>query len=203
MDMEQPLFLVSPTNKLEADLILPRMQMLEKKIGADLVALIQKPLTDILVKLREPDMYLRGLALEALVFKLMLLLDLSYVYTRLRGTATSGVEVNTLFESNRLVYSRWQIQCKNTSKVSLDDIAKEVGLTHALKSNIIVMISTGEIDPQARSYANKIMQNTNLSVIMVDRVDIQAIEQNPTVIVDIFNREAKHAMKLKKNQMFL
>lgn len=41
------------------------------------------------------------------------------------------------------------------------------------------------------------MQDSNLCVIMVDRADIQAIEQNPTVIVDIFNREAKHAMKLK------
>jgi site-specific DNA-methyltransferase (cytosine-N4-specific) len=39
---------------------------------------------------------------------------------------------NSLFHSTRLVYSRWQVQCKNTDHVSLDDVAKEVGLTHFL-----------------------------------------------------------------------
>lgn len=148
--------------------------------------------------MQSSDTYVRGLALEALAFKLMRLLDLSYIYTRLRGAATGGAEVDVLFESSRLVYCRWQVQCKNTSRVSLDDVAKEVGLTHMLKSNVIVIVSTGEIGPEARRYANKIMQDSNLCVVMVDRTDIRAIAQNPSVIVDVFNREAKHAMKLKE-----
>lgn len=128
----------------------------------------------------------------------MRLLDLDYVATRLRGTATGGAEVDVLFESSRLVYCRWQVQCKNTNRVALDDVAKEVGLTHVLKSNVIVMVSTGQIGPEARRYANKIMQDSNLCVVMVDQADIMVIEQNPTRIVDIFNREARHAMKLKE-----
>lgn len=190
-------FMVSPTDKLRTDLILPLIQQLEQQVGPNLIALQRKPLADILTELRATDTYTRGLALEALAFKLMRFLDLNYMYTRLRGTATGGAEVDVLFESSRLVYCRWQVQCKNTTYVALDDVAKEVGLTHFLKSNVIVIVSTGTIGSEARRYANKIMQDSNLCVIMVDRADIQAIEQNPTVIVDIFNREAKHAMKLK------
>ena len=191
-------FSVRPTEKLVADLILPLMEQIEKQVGANLSALQRKPLADILSEMQSSDTYVRGLALEALAFKLMRLLDLSYIYTRLRGAATGGAEVDVLFESSRLVYCRWQVQCKNTSRVALDDVAKEVGLTHMLKSNVIVIVSTGEIGPEARRYANKIMQDSNLCVVMVDRTDIQAIARNPAVIVDVFNREAKHAMKLKE-----
>jgi hypothetical protein len=80
----------------------------------------------------------------------------------------------------------------------LDDVAKEVGLTHVLKSNVIVMVSTGEVGPAAREYANKIMTDSNLAIIMIDRVDIDGIVQNPSFIVRAFNRDAKYAMQLKK-----
>ena len=39
----------------------------------------------------------------------MRLIDLTYVATRLRGGVTGGAEVDLIFESARLVFSRWQI----------------------------------------------------------------------------------------------
>lgn len=99
--------------------------------------------------------------------------------------------------TSRLVFSRWQVQCKNTGTVSLDDVAKEVGLTHFLKSNVIVIVSTGDIGAEARRYGNKIMKDSNLAIVMVDRSDIQAIIESPIHILDVLTREAKHAMKLK------
>lgn len=128
----------------------------------------------------------------------MRLIDLAYVATRLRGTQTGGAEVDLVFEGARLVFSRWQIQCKNTTRVSLDDVAKEVGLTHFLKSNVIVIVSTGEIGEEARRYANKVMADSNLCVVMVDGRDLSQIEARPPSIIEVFNREARHAMDLKK-----
>jgi site-specific DNA-methyltransferase (cytosine-N4-specific) len=90
------------------------------------------------------------------------------------------------------------VQCKNTPRVSLDDVAKEVGLTHLLKSNVIVMVSTGDIGSEARRYANKIMADSNLCIVMIDRTDLGSIRGNPAYIVEAFNREARHAMTLKK-----
>jgi site-specific DNA-methyltransferase (cytosine-N4-specific) len=77
-------------------------------------------------------------------------------------------------------------------------VAKEVGLTHLLKSNVIVIASTGDIGPEARRYANKIMADSNLCVVMIDHADLHRIQAAPTCVVDIFNREAHHAMTLKK-----
>jgi site-specific DNA-methyltransferase (cytosine-N4-specific) len=59
------------------------------------------------------------------------------------------------------------------------------------------MVSTGDIGSEARRFANKTMSDSNLCVVMVDRKDIVQIVKNPTTIVDVFNREAQHAMKIK------
>ena len=133
-------FLVAPTARSIQELIEPLLQQMEKQVGADLRLFMRKPLADILLELESSDKHVRGLALEALAFKFMHLIDLTYIATRLRGTATGGAEVDLIFETTRLVFSRWQVQCKNTARVVLDDVAKEVGLTHFLKSNAVVIV---------------------------------------------------------------
>ena len=194
-------FLVAATDKLAAEIITPLIEQLEQQTQADLRPLLRKPLKEIREELNSKDRHVRGLALEALAFKLMRLIDLAYVATRLRGVATGGAEVDLIFESARLVFSRWQIQCKNTTHVSLDDVAKEVGLTHFLKSNAIVMVSTGAIGEEARRYSNKIMADSNLCIIMLDKSDLALIESSPATIVDVFTREARHAMDLKRLEL--
>jgi len=190
-------FIVQPTEKLVTEIIVPILNQLEQQVQSDLRPFLRKPLLDIIRELRARDKFTRGLALEALAIRLMRLIDLNYVATRLRGSQTGGAEVHVIFESSRLVYSRWQVQCKNTRSVVLDDIAKEVGLTHFLKSNVIVIITTGKVGTEARKYANKIMADSNICVVIVDREDVEGITSNPPTILNAFNREARHAMKLK------
>ena len=194
-------FLVAPTVKLISTIIDPLLDQLEKQTDPKMRVLLRKPLAEILEELNSEDRYIAGLALEALAFKLMRYVDMDYVATRLRGKDTGGAEVDLIFESVRLVYSRWQVQCKNTSRVSLDDVAKEVGLTHVLKSNAIIMVSTGDIGGEARRYANKIMADSNLAIVMMDGGDLERITQRPVAIIDVFEREARHAMKLKTLDM--
>ena len=190
-------FLVTPTDKLIDDIVGPLLDQLKGQTDPKLLDLLKKPLKEILAEIDSRDRYVAGLALEALAFKLMRLLDMTYVATRLSAKATGGAEVDLIFESARLVFSRWQIQCKNTARVSLDDVAKEVGLTHFLKSTVIIVVTTGEIGAEARRYANKIMRDSNLAVVMLDGADLAMINKNPAAIVDVFNREARTAMKLK------
>jgi hypothetical protein len=188
---------IQPTEKLLKEVFEPLLIQLEKQTAEDLRPLLRKPLVEIVEEIGATDKHTKGLALEALAFKLMRLVDLEYVTTRLRGAATGGAEVDVIFESARLVFSRWQVQCKNTGTVSLDDVAKEVGLTHFLKSNVIVIVSTGDVGTEARRYANKIMRDSNLAIVMVDRGDIESIIESPVKILNVLTREAKHAMKLK------
>ena len=191
-------FQVAPTNKLIADVVEPLLEQLRGQTDPKLLALLRTPLSTILREMKGKDRYRAGLALEALAFKIMRLLDMTYVATRLRANQTGGAEVDLIFESARLVFFRWQIQCKNTARVSLDDVAKEVGLTHFLKSNVIVVVTTGEISSEARRYANKIMADSNLAIVMLDGGDLNAISEQPAEILRAFEREARHAMNLKK-----
>ena len=191
-------FQVAPTDKFIADVVEPLLEQLKGQADPKLLALLRTPLADILSELGHTDRHVAGLALEALAFKIMRLLDMTYVATRLRADQTGGAEIDLIFESTRLVFSRWQIQCKNTARVSLDDVAKEVGLTHFLKSNVIVIVTTGVIGSEARRYANKIMADSNLAVVMLDGGDLHAISERPATIVRAFEREARHAMNLKQ-----
>lgn len=181
---------VSPTPKLDADLVLPLLDQFEEQVGADIRPFLRKPFADILHELRADDRHARGLALEALAFKLMRLIDLTWVATRLRGSATGGAEVGVIFESSRLVFSRWQIQCKNTARVCLDDVAKEVGLSQVLKSNVVVMVSTGEIGPEARRYASKVRANRAPLILLLDAADLSAVARQPSRIVALVYRES-------------
>lgn len=191
-------FFITPTEKMKKDLIEPLLKQLEDQVNADLRPLLRKSIDEILVDLRSDDKHLRGLALEALAFKILRLIDLKYIATRLRGTETGGAEVDLIFEGLRLAFSRWQIQCKNTARVGLDDVAKEVGLTFALRSNVIVVVSTGEIGTEARKYAGHVMSTSNLDIILVDKHDIEDVKANPVSIIDVLTREAKRAMQIKK-----
>ncbi len=191
-------FIVKPTKKLKNEVIAPLLVALEKQTTSDLRPMLRKALKDILKDLIHANKHTKGLALEALAFYLMRLVDLTYIATRLRGKATGGAEVDLIFEGTRFIFSRWQIQCKNTRIVSLDDVAKEVGLTFKLKSNVIMVVSTGSISSDARNFAHYIMNTTNLDIILIDRADIEKIGENPIYISTILDREAKRAMQIKK-----
>jgi site-specific DNA-methyltransferase (cytosine-N4-specific) len=191
-------FMVAPTDKAVTDLIEPLFDQLKDRTDSKLIELLRKPLAEIRTELGSGDINVKGLALEALAFKLMRLVDMDYMATRLRASATGGAEVDLVFQSARLVYSRWQVQCKNTARVSLDDIAKEVGLTAFIKSNVIIIVTTGTIGGEARRYAIKIMRDSNLAVVMIDGADLDRIAVNTSHVVDVFNREARMAMDLKK-----
>ncbi len=195
-------FQVRLTDKMKTEVIAPLIDCLQSQVQPDLRPMLRKPLTEILKELSSPDRHVKGLALEALAFYLMRLIDLKYIATRLRGQVTGGAEVDLIFEGARLIFSRWQIQCKNTKVVSLDDVAKEVGLTFQLKSNVVMVVSTGGIGGEARKYAQQVMSTTNLNVILLDSNDLQKIADNPTYIADALNREAKRAMEIKKLDLF-
>ena len=72
-------FMVSATGKLVTDLIAPLIEQVEQQTQADLRPLLRKSLMEIREELNSSDRHVRGLALEALAFKLMRLVDLAYV----------------------------------------------------------------------------------------------------------------------------
>lgn len=191
-------YLVRPTEKLREETVVPLIQTLEESTGLALRRLFDRPLASILKDLASDDRNVKGKALEALAVYLCRLLDLRFVGWRLRGQQTAGAEVDVVVEGERFIFSRWQIQCKNTSRVSLDDVAKEVGLAFHLKSNVIMVVTAGQFSKDARGYVNAMMQTTNLNVILLDRSDLSLLSGDPTRIVELLDREARHAVDIKR-----
>jgi hypothetical protein len=185
---------VEPTIQLEADVTIP---LLDQLGGLDptLRSLIRLSLNDIVAKL-DADKHEKGLALEALGFKLMRIIGLSYMDTRFHPKP-GRFEVDLLFDSDRLAYSRWQIQCKNTDRVSVDDVAKEVGLTYYLLSSVILILTRGIIGEDARRYSIDVMRKTNLAIVLIDGTDVAEIVADPLAIFDVLDREAAFAVELK------
>ena len=178
-------------------MIAPVLKQIEIIAGNEVVKYCQKSLTVLREEIDSDDTYVKGLALEAFAIKMMRIIDLDFVKTRIKGNETGGAEIDALFDTTRLNYSRWQVQCKNTKKVSLDQVAKEVGLSHVLKSNVIVILTTGRASETAKEYATTIMKEMNLCIIFIEGNDISEILDSPASIVDVLNRESMKAKKIK------
>lgn len=189
--------LIKMTELTMREIVLPILQQLEGRTESEVVEYLQKPLSELRADMNSENTHLKGLALEAFAIKIMRIIGLDFIQTRLKGNETAGAEVDVLFDSSRLLYTRWQVQCKNTNRVSLDQIAKEVGLSHVLRTNAIVIMTTGTVSETAREYANQIMRAMNLCIIIVEGADIDAIIAEPTKILDIFNRESLNAKHIK------
>ncbi len=82
------------------------------------------------------------------------------------------------------MFSRWQIQCKNTAQVTLGDVAKEVGLSYFLDKSVIVIATTGRIDDQIRKYIEVTERARRLVFILLDGQALARIGDNPARLVD-------------------
>lgn len=182
---------------VKAEVLAPVLKQIEIIEGKEVIKYIQKPLAELRKEMDVDDTHIKGVALEAFAIRMMRIIDLDFWGTRLKGSETGGAEVDVIFDTTRLNYSRWQVQCKNTSKVSLDQVAKEVGISHVLKTNVIVIMTTGQASKTAKEYAAEIMRKMNLCIIFIEKDDIEEILKEPAYIVDVLNRESMKAKRIK------
>ncbi len=196
-------YVVRPTDKLRNELIEPILEAIETSIGVQYRPLIRMRYEDIVADLTSSSTHKKGLALEALALYLGRILRLKPVGWRVRGRKTGGAELDGVMEGAHLIFSRWQIQCKNQQDASVDDIAKEVGLAQVVKANVVLVVTTGKVGPVARQFAQRAMRETNLYVALIDGKDLARLQTSPADIVEVMSRQAKGAMALKRAQVVM
>lgn len=194
-------YIVRRTKKLKSKFLEPIFQSIEENVGRQYRKLVRMPLSEILVQVDSEDKHIKGKALEALAFYLSRLIDLQFVKWRLRTRETGGAELDVIMEGANLLFSRWQIQCKNSAQATLEDIAKELGIAQLIKTNVIMVVTTGKIGRAAKSFADKVMRDTNHQVVLLSSQDLTAIKADPTAITDILKSQSKAAMTLKRTQL--
>jgi hypothetical protein len=187
------------TQKFRAEISEPILAAAARQAGLIPHELFEQPLSQILADLKADDKYIKGRALELLTIYIARLIDLTFKGWRSRSVDTGGAEVDAIVEGARLIFSRWQVQAKNTAIVRLDDIAKEVGLSLTfIYSNVVMIVTTGDFTKDAYSYASHVMKTCNLNIILMNGSDLNRISQDPTEISKILNEKAKRAMKIKE-----
>jgi len=192
-------YLVSRTARFHEEISEPILVVAAEKAGLLPKEIFEQPLSQILTDLDSPGKHVKGKALELLAIYLARLLDLEFKGWRVRSADTGGAEVDVIVEGARLIFSRWQIQAKNTSRVDLGDVAREVGLSLTfIYSNVVMLVTTGEFTEAAYDYARHVMKTCNLNVILLNGIELKRIGQDPTEIAAILNSKAAQAMKLKE-----
>lgn len=161
---------------------------------------------DIYEQLDDPKPFVRGQALEAFAIHVMRLLGLRFAAWRKRGTETGGSEVDALlFGIFGGSPTRWQVQCKNLGglgRVDLEDVAKEVGLLPISNATHILILANGKIGSEARKFALKIMQESPVTIFLLDKDDFLSIRSDQTKLAVILRDQADSLLEMTTNTEF-
>ena len=191
---------VIPTEKFQKEVADPLLETLFRAAGYSEIRQIRgKSLGDIVADINQtadPDK--SGKALEWLAIRLCQLLDLDFMGWRETDVEIAGGgEVDAMLHSARLIYSRWQVQCK-VGPTTLEAVAKEVGMSNVTLANVILIVSTKKATNSALEYRKKIVRGSSLNIILVDGPLMERIIKDNSALLDVLREQAEDALNLKK-----
>ena len=189
--------LVKLTQKAQKELL---SKLLESM--ADMTEISQTELNrsfdDVIQDLEHPDKHIKGKALELLAIWMIRLTSLRFTKWRKRDYETGQGEVDVLAASDRFVYHRWQIQCKNTKRVDVEVLAKEVGMTFVTGADVVMIVTTGEFTRDAFQYAYRMMEVSRYYMVLIQKEDIESIKRDKTNIIKILDKRARRVFAKKE-----
>lgn len=193
---------IRPSDKLMGIPIEAVLPDFDQVVPADLRAKIDLPASEINRLLKSEHTYDRGLGLELLALRMILDIGLEPRAFRLRSRETAYAEVDLTAEGKNLLFSRWNFQCKCvSSRVSLGDVAKEVGLAIYSKAHVVAVVTTSDFSSEAIAYANEITQATHLQFLFVNGAVVRNyLEKGPSSLLAHVASNAARVMSQKRNQ---
>lgn len=192
--------MIAPSKKFETDFAAPVLSSLFRTCKIrDLRKIRRKPWAELVSEIHQNgDINLKGAALEMLAIKICMLLGLEFIGIRQTDdNVTAGGEVDALMQSTALIFSRWQIQCKATDKITYEMVAKEFGVAAVSLASVIMVVSTGKLTPGAERYRSYLTQKTALNIIVIDGDDLRTIVDRPSAIGEILLRQAEYTRRVR------
>ncbi|MEL7684455.1 restriction endonuclease [Citromicrobium bathyomarinum] len=193
---------IKPSAKLMGIPIEAILPDFDQIVPADLRAKIDLPLTEVKRLLDSAHTHEKGLGLELLALKMILDIGLEPRAFRLRSRDTAHAEVDLTAEGKNLLFSRWNFQCKCVaSKVSLGDVAKEVGLAIYSKAHVVAVVTTSDFSNESIAYAREVTAATHLQFLFVTGAIVRAyLEKGPSVLLDHVASNATSVTLQKRGQ---
>ena len=186
-------------DRFDADVLKPVLEDISERSGVPRQVL-RKSFSELFDDMDSDSTYQKGVALETFAIKLGRMLGLEFVGWRVRGRETGDVgEVDVVMDQIGLTYSRIQIQCKNIKgNLQTKHVAREVGISRMLQTNTILMVARGGVTTDARRFANRIMQEENMSIVFLEVDDIENLDDNPNEIHNLLRGKSRQIHNYKQ-----
>lgn len=195
--------LLRTTAKFKAEVLEPFLEKTVSTLDSALTAYYKTPPSTIYEQLRSEHTHKKGAALEAYAIHIMRLLGLRFVSWRKRAKDETGqAEIDVVMAGLMGgVATRWQIQCKNkpSGRVSVEDVAKEVGLVPITKATHVMILANSRATADAHTYAREVMRNSSLAVMILDKDDFEKIRTNPAAIASIIRLKSQTIANLSRH----
>lgn len=190
------------TARFDAEVLGPFLEKATEQLDAVLTDYYRRAPEDIYTDLASTDKNVKGQALEAYAVHIMRLLGLRFVGWRKRAKDTTGqAEIDVVMAGTiGGLATRWQIQCKNTpsSRVDLEDVAKEVGLLPVTKATHVMVLANCPFTEDAVTYARKVMEHHPVTVFLLDDRDFERVKQNPGDIALILRARSEEVAAIQR-----
>ena len=162
---------------------------------------LNRALDQIMVELESTDTGVKGLALETLAVRIVYELGLRPVTFRERGSENSGAEVDLIAEGSDTHFHRWMVQCKNTAKVHVEALAKEIGMAVIYRAQVILLITTGEFTTTVRHHARELAETTGMQAILIEKAELAVyLKDGAAGLFQQFERRAREILEWKVPQ---
>jgi len=183
------------TNKFRAEALEPFLQRATASLDPVVTRYYKMRPEDIYAALDSTDTYQKGEALEAFAIHIMRILGLRLIAWRKRAKdATGRAEIDVLMGGViGGIATMWQVQCKNmpSSRVDLEDIAKEVGITSITKATHVLFVTNGNYTKDARDFAIKAMSSSSLSIYLLDGLDFAIMRVSPASLAQVIAGQSR------------
>jgi site-specific DNA-methyltransferase (cytosine-N4-specific) len=160
---------------------------------------LQVPFATLVAQLDDQDRNARGRALE--LFALRLLHHLGLRQIRWRTRPTNAEEIDGSAEGEAQIHTRWQVQCKNTATLEVDDAAKEVGIAVRNRSTIILLVTTGRLSRAANDYVDGVVRYSPYTVLRLEGPDVRLLAGDESKLIDVLTREAARSRNLRSSDV--
>ena len=191
------------TPEFKAEVLEPFLEITVRTLDSALTAYYKKAPAEIYEQLKSPHAHRKGEALEAYAIHIMRLLGLRFVSWRKRAKEETGQAEIDVVMAGLIggIATRWQIQCKNkpSGRVSVEDVAKEVGLVPLTKATHVMILANSRATADAHIYAREVMRNSSLTVMILDKEDFEKIEASPASIASIIRSKSQAIANISRH----
>lgn len=166
---------VTPTQRFREVVAEPLLEAVVEQVHLQDPASLRRPLPDLLAVVDDSARtnQERGMALEGVCIQVVRLAGMRFLGWRVRGDDTMGAEVDVVADTAGAPYLIVQVQSKASAITGREIIDREVGVSAALKSNVILFVTAKTVGPAARKAAAMHMQESALSILFLEGADLR------------------------------